>query len=165
MKLSSSINGTQWKIQRGIKPAIFKIWRDDNLLDQSAAANDQQKWLEQNVLKMNYKSFTQIVIWVVAPLCPSCNLLQLISREVIEDLLDIRIFSSMNTVIKEKIRSVKETVKVLELKKESLLEKVQMQENFIERLRANRGKKILRIKEKNIGYILNEENNLDGRSW
>ena len=159
VEVEFSINGTQWKIQRGIKPAIFKIWRDDNLLDQSAAANDQQKWLEQNVLKMNYKSFTQIVILGSSTFVPFMQLTPGNRREVIEDLLDIRIFSSMNTVIKEKIRSVKETVKVLELKKESLLEKVQMQENFIEQI-ENKSQEDIAIKEKNIGYILNEENNL-----
>ena len=159
VEVEFSINGTQWKIQRGIKPAIFKIWRDDNLLDQSAAANDQQKWLEQNVLKMNYKSFTQIVILGSSTFVPFMQLTPGNRREVIEDLLDIRIFSSMNTVIKEKIRSVKETVKVLELKKESLLEKVQMQENFIEQI-ENNSQEDIAIKEKNIGYILNEENNL-----
>ena len=159
VEVEFSINGTQWKIQRGIKPAIFKIWRDDNLLDQSAAANDQQKWLEQNVLKMNYKSFTQIVILGSSTFVPFMQLTPSNRREVIEDLLDIRIFSSMNTVIKEKIRSVKETVKVLELKKESLLEKVQMQENFIEQIES-KSQEDIAIKEKNIGYILNEENNL-----
>ncbi len=161
VEVEFSINGTQWKVQRGIKPAIFKIWRDDNLLDQSAAANDQQKWLEQNVLKMNYKSFTQIVILGSSTFVPFMQLTPGNRREVIEDLLDIRIFSSMNTVIKEKIRSVKETVKVLELKKESLLEKVQMQENFIEEL-ENRGKKNIESKELKIGELLVEENNWMG---
>ena len=161
VEVEFSINGTQWKIQRGIKPAIFKIWRDDNLLDQSAAANDQQKWLEQNVLKMNYKSFTQIVILGSSTFVPFMQLTPGNRREVIEDLLDIRIFSSMNTVIKEKIRSVKESVKVLELKKESLLEKVQMQENFIEEL-EKRGKKNIEDKESKIGQLLVEENNWMG---
>ena len=152
------INGTRWKIERGIKPAIFKIWRDDNLLDQSAAANDQQKWLEQNVLKMNYKSFTQIVILGSSTFVPFMQLTPGNRREVIEDLLDIRIFSSMNYVIKEKIRSVKESVKVLELKKESLLEKVQMQENFIEEIES-RGKENIKSKEVRISELLIEENN------
>ena len=159
VEVEFSINGTQWKIQRGIKPAIFKIWRDDNLLDQSAAANDQQKWLEQNVLKMNYKSFTQIVILGSSTFVPFMQLTPGNRREVIEDLLDIRIFSSMNTVIKEKIRSVKETVKVLELKKESLIDKVKMQENFIDEL-ENRGKKNIADKELKIQGLLNEENDL-----
>jgi DNA repair exonuclease SbcCD ATPase subunit len=138
VEVEFSIGKTEWKVVRGIKPAIFEIWRNDSSLDQSAAALDQQKWLEQNVLKMNYKSFTQIVILGSSTFVPFMQLSAANRREVIEDLLDIKIFSSMNTLIKEKIRSVKEDIKVLELKKESLLDKVQMQKSFIEEL-ENRG--------------------------
>jgi DNA repair exonuclease SbcCD ATPase subunit len=138
VEVEFSIGKTEWKVVRGIKPAIFEIWRNDSALDQSAAALDQQKWLEQNVLKMNYKSFTQIVILGSSTFVPFMQLSAANRREVIEDLLDIKIFSSMNTLIKEKIRSVKEDIKVLELKKESLLDKVQMQKSFIEEL-ENRG--------------------------
>ena len=159
VEVEFSINGTEWKIQRGIKPALFNIWRDGNLLDQSAAANDQQKWLEQNVLKMNYKSFTQIVILGSSTFVPFMQLTSSNRREVIEDLLDIRIFSSMNSVIKDKIRLVKENVKVLELKKESLIDKVNMQENFINELET-RGKDNIKQKETKIQELLIEENNL-----
>ena len=138
VEVEFSIGGTEWKIVRGIKPNIFEIWRDDSLLDQAAASLDQQKWLEQNVLKMNYKSFTQIVILGSSTFVPFMQLSAANRREVIEDLLDIRIFSTMNSVIKEKIRLTKEDIKVLELKKESLNEKVEMQESFIEEL-ENRG--------------------------
>ena len=62
VEVEFSIGSIDWKVVRGIKPNVFEIWKNDNLLDQAASANDQQKWLEQNVLKMNYKSFTQIVI-------------------------------------------------------------------------------------------------------
>jgi DNA repair exonuclease SbcCD ATPase subunit len=155
------INGTQWKVQRGIKPAIFKIWRDDNLLDQSAAANDQQKWLEQNVLKMNYKSFTQIVILGSSNFVPFMQLSSANRREVIEDLLDIKIFTSMNNLIKDKIRQSKEDVRVYQLKKDSLADKVKMQENFIDEL-ENRAKQNIVDKEEKIGQLLVEENNWMG---
>jgi DNA repair exonuclease SbcCD ATPase subunit len=138
VEVEFSIGNTEWKVVRGIKPAIFEIYRDSNLLDQSAAALDQQKWLEQNVLKMNYKSFTQIVILGSSTFVPFMQLPAAHRREVIEDLLDIKIFSSMNSLIKEKIRAVKEDIKVYELKKESLLDKVKMQEEFIGEL-ENRG--------------------------
>jgi len=157
VEVEFSINGTQWKIERGIKPAIFKIWRDDSALDQSSAAADQQKWLEQNVLKMNYKSFTQIVILGSSTFVPFMQLTSTNRREVIEDLLDIRIFSSMNSVLKDKIRLVKDQTKVLELKKESLNDKVTMQENFIDELES-RGKENIKDKEDRIGNLLNEEN-------
>ena len=151
------INNTNWKVCRGIKPNIFEIHRGDKLLDQSAAANDQQKWLEQNVLKMNYKSFTQIVILGSSTFVPFMQLTAANRREVIEDLLDIKIFSSMNTIIKDKIRQNRESVKVLDLKKESLSDKVNMQQNFIEQL-ENTGKEKIEEKEEKISQLLAEEN-------
>jgi len=138
VEVEFSIGSTKWKVIRGIKPNIFEIWRNDALLDQASASTDQQKWLEQNVLKMNYKSFTQIVILGSSTFVPFMQLSAANRREVIEDLLDIKIFSSMNIVIKEKIRQLKEEIKTLELKKENLLDKVEMQKNFIEEL-ENRG--------------------------
>ena len=159
VEVEFTIAATHWRVVRGIKPNIFEIYRDGNSLNQSAAAVDQQKWFEQNVLKMNYKSFTQIVILGSSTFVPFMQLTASNRREVIEDLLDIRIFSSMSTLIKEKIRSVRDEIKVLTLKKESLLDKVQMQEHFIEEI-ENKSQEDIAIKEKNIGYILNEENNL-----
>ena len=104
VEVEFSIGTTNWKVARGIKPAVFEIYRNGSLLDQNSAALDQQKWLEQNVLKMNYKSFTQIVILGSSTFVPFMQLPAAHRREVIEDLLDIKIFSSMNTIIKEKIR-------------------------------------------------------------
>ena len=139
VEVEFSVGNVSWRVVRGIKPNIFEIYRDNSLLDQSSAALDQQKWLEQNVLKMNYKSFTQIVILGSSTFVPFMQLPASHRREVIEDLLDIKIFSSMNLVIKEKIRSLREEIKTFELKKESLLDKVKMQEEFIGEL-ENRGK-------------------------
>jgi|TARA_A100001391_G_scaffold146706_2_gene104169 DNA repair exonuclease SbcCD ATPase subunit len=134
VEVEFSIGNTDWKVIRGIKPNVFEIWRNDSPLDQSAAALDQQKWLEQNVLKMNYKSFTQIVILGSSTFVPFMQLSASHRREVIEDLLDIKIFSSMNTIIKDKIRQSREDIKVLDLKKQTLKEKSEMQKNFIEQL-------------------------------
>ena len=139
VEIEFDVGNISWKVIRGIKPNIFEVYRDDLLLDQSANVLDQQKWLEQNVIKMNFKSFTQIVILGSSTFVPFMQLSTAHRREVIEDLLDIKIFSSMNNIIKEKIRSVKEDIKVLGLKKESLLDKIQMQESFIEEL-EKRGK-------------------------
>ena len=150
-----SVNNTDWKIVRGIKPNIFEIWRNDSLMDQFSAAIDQQKWLEQNVLKMNYKSFTQIVILGSSTFVPFMQLTTNNRREVIEDLLDIKIFSSMNTIIKEKIRQGKEDIKVLSLKKESLTEKLTMQESFIDGL-EKLGKESIEKKEKKVTELLAE---------
>jgi len=163
VEVEFSIGSVEWKVVRGIKPNLFEIYRDGNPLNQSAAALDQQKWLEQNVLKMNYKSFTQIVILGSSTFVPFMQLTAANRREVIEDLLDIRIFSSMNNLIKDKIRNIKEEVKVFDLKKDSLSDKVNMQENFIEELEC-RGKKNIEDKEFKIGELLVEENNWMGNN-
>ena len=154
VEVEFSIGTTEWKVVRGIKPAVFEIWRNDAALDQSAASLDQQKWLEQNVLKMNYKSFTQIVILGSSTFVPFMQLSAAHRREVIEDLLDIKIFSSMNTLIKEKIRSSKEEIKVLELKKESLLDiKIFSSMNIVikEKIRQSKDEiKVLELKKESL---------------
>ena len=159
VEVEFSIGNTKWKVVRGIKPNVFEIFRDGNALNQSAAALDQQKWFEQNVIKMNYKSFTQIVILGSSTFVPFMQLTATNRRDVIEDLLDIRIFSSMNNLMKDKIREVKDQIKVLDLKKESLIDKVKMQENFIEEIES-RGKENIKSKEVRISELLIEENNL-----
>jgi len=149
------VGTTEWKVIRGIKPNIFEIHRNGEVLDQASAAVDQQKWLEQTVLKMNYKSFTQIVILGSSTFVPFMQLPAAHRREVIEDLLDIKIFSSMNTVIKEKIRQIRDEVKTLDLKKESLFDKVEMQKNFIGEL-ENRGNANINSNKEKITNLMNE---------
>ena len=149
VEIDFTIGSTDWFIRRGMKPNIFEIHRNGQMLNQSSSVNDQQKWLEQNVLKMNYKSFTQIVILGSSAFVPFMQLTGSNRREVIEDLLDIKIFSAMNHIIKDKIKHIRDDVKTLELKKESLNDKVEMQENFIEEL-ENRSKKNISDKESKI---------------
>ena len=157
VEIEFSVNGTDWKVIRGIKPNTFEIYRDDKLLDQSHSAVDQQKWLEQNVLKMNYKSFTQIVILGSSSFVPFMQLPTSSRREVVEELLDIKIFSSMNSLIKDRIRRHKEEIRTFELKKESLKDKIGMQERFIKEI-ENNGKSDIKAKETKIGTLLSEEN-------
>ena len=155
VEVEFSIGTTNWRVARGIKPAVFEIYRNDSLLDQNSASIDQQKWLEQNVLKMNYKSFTQIVILGSSTFVPFMQLPAAHRREVIEDLLDIKIFSSMNTIIKEKIRQVKDEIRTFELKKDSLKDKVEMQKNFIEEL-ENRGNANINVNKQKITNLMTE---------
>ena len=155
VEIEFSVNNTDWKVIRGFKPSIFKITRNGEELDQSASQLDQQKWLEKNVLKMNYKSFTQIVILGSSTFVPFMQLQSTSRREVVEDLLDIKIFSSMNNLIKEKIRGVKDELKTFELKKESLKDKVEMQENFIDEIET-RGKKDIQDKQEKINDLIKE---------
>lgn len=102
-----SINSKEYKIIRGIKPNKFEIWCDDVLMNQDAAAKDYQKVLEQQILKLNYKTFTQVVILGSASFVPFMQLSPSQRREVIEDILDIRIFSTMNQLLKEKVNDTK----------------------------------------------------------
>ncbi len=155
VEIEFRVNKTDWKVIRGFKPSIFKITRNGEELDQSSSQLDQQKWLEKNVLKMNYKSFTQIVILGSSTFVPFMQLQSTSRREVVEDLLDIKIFSSMNNLIKEKIRGVKDELKTFELKKESLKDKVEMQENFIDEIET-RGKKDIQDKQEKINDLIKE---------
>ena len=158
VEVEFSLGGIKWKVVRGIKPNIFEIYRDGTLLDQSSSANDQQKWLEQNVIKMNYKSFTQIVILGSSTFVPFMQLTAPNRREVIEDLLDIKIFSSMNNLIKDKIRQIKEETRTFELKKESLNDKVEMQEKFMSEIES-RGKQRITDKKDKISTLMGEVDN------
>ena len=155
VEIEFRVNKTDWKVIRGFKPSIFKITRNGEELDQSSSQLDQQKWLEKNVLKMNYKSFTQIVILGSSTFVPFMQLQSTSRREVVEDLLDIKIFSSMNNLIKEKIRGVKDELKTFELKKESLKDKVEMQENFIDEIET-RGKQDINDKQEKINELIKE---------
>ena len=131
VEVEFTVRNRQYKVLRGLKPNKFEIWVDGKMQDQFSHAADQQKNFEQNILKLNYKSFTQIVILGSSTFVPFMQLTASNRREVIEDLLDIKIFSSMNEVIKAKLRTQREEVRTYDLKKDSLLDKVQMQENFI----------------------------------
>jgi len=157
VEIEFNVNGIDWKVVRGIKPNTFEIYRDGTLLDQSHSAIDQQKWLEQNVLKMNYKSFTQIVILGSSSFVPFMQLPSSSRREVVEELLDIKIFSSMNSLIKDRIRSCKEEIRTFELTKTSVKEKISMQESFIEELES-RGNANIDSNMKKIDNLLDEEN-------
>tara|TARA_B100001175_G_scaffold15791_1_gene12011 strand:+ start:553 stop:2265 length:1713 start_codon:yes stop_codon:yes gene_type:complete len=152
VEISFTVGTRDYRIVRGIKPSIFEIWVGDNMLNQTAAANDQQKYLETNILKLNYKSFTQIVVLGSSSFIPFMQLSAPNRREVIEDLLDIRIFSAMNGVVKDKLRHLRDKIKILELRKESLTDKVSMQQKFIEEIES-RGKQDIKERiEKKDGF-------------
>jgi DNA repair exonuclease SbcCD ATPase subunit len=138
VEIEFSINSREYLVRRGIKPNIFDIEVNGSPLHKEADDRANQRILEENILKVNYKSFTQIVILGSSTFVPFMQLTTANRREVIEDLLDIRIFSAMNNLIKDKIRTQKDQIKSLELKKDNLKEKMKMQQNFIEEL-ENRG--------------------------
>ena len=140
------INNKEYQVRRGIKPNLFDIIVDGTAMHKEADDRIMQKMLEENILKLNYKSFTQIVILGSSAFVPFMQLSGSNRREVIEDLLDIRIFSAMNGLLREKLKTQKDEILTLDLSKDNVKDKVEMQENFIKELET-RGKE--RIEEKN----------------
>ena len=138
VEIEFSINSRDYIVRRGIKPAVFDIVVNGVEMHREADDRAMQRVLEENILKVNYKSFTQIVILGSSTFIPFMQLTTANRREVIEDLLDIRIFSAMNNILKDKVRTKKEQIKSLDLKKQTLKEKEQMQKDFIDKL-ENRG--------------------------
>jgi DNA repair exonuclease SbcCD ATPase subunit len=162
VEIEFTINNKNYLVRRGIKPNIFDIEVNGIALHKEADDRANQKILEENILKLNYRSFTQIVILGSSTFVPFMQLTTANRREVIEDLLDIRIFSAMNAIIKDKIREKKEQIKSLELKKETLKDKMQMQQSFIEELESRGNANINANKEKiakldlEVGIYMNE---------
>ena len=160
VEIEFSVNSRDYLVRRGIKPNVFDIEVNGNPLHKEADDRANQRILEENILKVNYKSFTQIVILGSSTFVPFMQLTTANRREVIEDLLDIRIFSAMNNLIKDKIRVMREQSKSLDLKKENVKDKIGMQENFIneleERGNANinaNNKKITTLDKEIVAYM------------
>ena len=141
-EIEFSVGNNKYTVVRGIKPSIFKIYKNGNLLDQSSSATDQQKWFEQNVLKLNFKSFTQIVILGSSTFVPFMQLNSPGRREVVEDILDIKIFSMMHVLVKEKMRMYNEEIRELDSKVEIVKEKINIQDRFIDDLQSQSDEKV-----------------------
>jgi DNA repair exonuclease SbcCD ATPase subunit len=131
VEIEFDINGKEYKIIRGIKPNVFEIWLDGEMINQDAASRDYQKILEQQILKLNYKTFTQVVILGSASFVPFMQLPTTQRREVIEDILDIRIFSTMNQLLKEKVQETKDAITTIENEISTAKTKVDSQTQLI----------------------------------
>src|SRR5210317_1538972 len=169
VEIEFSVNSRDYLVRRGIKPNVFDIEVNGTALHREADDRANQRILEENILKVNYKSFTQIVILGSSTFVPFMQLTTSNRREVIEDLLDIRIFSAMNSLIKDNIRTKKEQIKSLDLKKGNLKDKMKMQQEFIEEL-ENRGnaninankEKIINL-DNEVGNYMNTNEDLEGQ--
>ena len=126
------------KVVRGIKPNTFEIWVDGNMINQSANAKDYQKHLEQQILKLNYRSFTQVVILGSSTFIPFMQLKSQARREVVEDILDIKIFSLMNLILKGKVKSLNADISENQYQADLHKEKVELQEKYIEDVERNK---------------------------
>ena len=137
VEIEFKLNHKQYKIIRGIKPNVFEIYQDNVLLNQNAANRDYQDFLERFILKLNFKSFTQIVILGSASFTPFMQLTAADRRSIIEDLLDIQIFSTMNSILKTKVVDNKDMTEQSKLLIESCTDKINMQKKFIESMNQN----------------------------
>ena len=142
VEIEFSVGGKDYKIVRGIKPNVFEIQSGGEVINQDAAARDYQKYLEESILKFNYKSFTQIVILGSASFTPFMQLPPFTRREIIEDILDIQIFTTMNTVLKDKMTALKDQVSEAENKLEVLKQKATIQKEYVDTLEANKEKRV-----------------------
>lgn len=158
-----------YKIVRGIKPGLFEIYVDGELLNQDAAARDYQKYLEESILKLNYKSFTQIVILGSASFTPFMQLPSGTRREIIEDLLDIQIFTTMNVVLRDKLNALKDQIQDADGKLEVLKQKASIQKEYVDTLETNREKRVdeilgrIEAGERQIESLTNLASELEGQ--
>ena len=142
VELQFDVGKKSYKIIRGLKPNVFEIYCDGFLINQESKSIDYQEFLEKNILKINYKSFTQIVILGAASFVPFMQLSASDRRSIIEDLLDIQIFSSMNSLVKTKIIDIKESIQKNKYDVDFILHSIDMQKRHIETLHQNTKEKI-----------------------
>ena len=161
VEVEFSVNSRDYLVRRGIKPNIFDIEVNGEALHRQADDRSNQKILEENILKVNYKSFTQIVILGSSTFVPFMQLTGSNRREVIEDLLDIRIFSTMNALMRDKMRVQREGLKTLSLRTDNIQDKMVMQKNFMAELDAQRQTGIKASNKKIKEYTLEVDNLLE----
>ena len=137
VELLFSISDKEYLIRRGIKPNVFEIYVDGDLLNQSASSKDYQEILEKMIIKMNYKSFTQIVILGATSFTPFMQLSASDRRAVIEDLLDIQIFSNMNVIVKEKLSSLKDESNEIKIRLQNVKEKIDLHKSHLDEMKKN----------------------------
>ena len=152
VEIEFSIASRNYKVVRSIKPNKFEIWQNDVMINQEANSRDYQKILEQQILKLNYRSFTQVVILGSSTFVPFMQLKARFRREVVEDLLDIKIFSTMNLLLKQRLKDLVTELQEVEYNHKLCSEKISMQSTHIENIKNNAD---LIIKEKQSNYESN----------
>tara|TARA_B100000131_G_scaffold1374_2_gene1460 strand:- start:744 stop:2462 length:1719 start_codon:yes stop_codon:yes gene_type:complete len=148
VEIEFQVGTIDYKVVRGIKPGVFEIYRNDSLIDQDAANRDYQKYLEQSILKLNFKSFTQVVILGSSTFVPFMQLGASHRREVIEDLLDIQIFSYMNMLLKERVKDNNEILRDCKHELEMATAAIKAQEKTLSKLTIVNDERIAHQKER-----------------
>ena len=154
VEVELEIGSKKVKVIRGIKPNVFEIYVNGKMYNQDANARDYQKYLEQQVLKLNYRSFTQVVILGSSTFIPFMQLKSKQRRDVVEDILDIQIFSLMNMLLKQKLKTIQDDQREIEYNSELTDEKIDLKKKYIEDVKNN---KDTLLKEKSILISNNEE--------
>lgn len=148
VEIEFAIGPTEYRVVRGVKPNIFEIYQNGTIINQDAAVKDYQKVLEQQILKLNYKTFTQVVILGSASFVPFMQLPVWQRREVIEDILDIKVFSTMNTILKEKIAENKEGLSAIETEIRIITEQAKAQKSLIDSLQNSKDQNVKVLRDK-----------------
>lgn len=164
VEIEFSVSGNEYKICRGIKPNIFEIYKNNELIDQDAATRDYQSYLEQNILGLNYKSFNQIVVLGSATYVPFMELPAHSRREIIEDLLDIQVFSTMNNILKDKVVTNKELINENNYQIDIMKSKIESAEEHNNSIRKIRETEVNKIKEKmqeNLSLVETEKEEIE----
>ena len=154
VEVEFQIGTKKFMVRRGIKPNIFEIYVDGKMYNQDANSRDYQKHLEQQILKLNFRSFTQVVILGSSTFIPFMQLRASYRREVVEEILDIQIFSLMNMLLKQQLKTLSQDIREMDYSKELNEEKINMQQNYIGEMKSNKDKIIA---EKNMLHDGNEE--------
>lgn len=145
---------TEYLVRRGYKPNVFEIWKNGKLIDQPGTVKEYQQILEETILKLNYKSFTQIVVLGNASFTPFMQLSVRDRREVIEDLLDIQIFSSMNMLLKDRISENKHGILEVKRNAEITQEKIDIQKKYLKQIQTDFTSRLEQLKKDISGYQL-----------
>ena len=153
VEVEFTIGTRNYKVIRNIKPNKFEIYQNDKLMSLEANVRDYQKILEQQILKLNYRSFTQVVILGSSTFVPFMQLRSTHRREVVEEILDIQIFSTMNVLLKQKMKSIVEELREIEYQYDIISEKISLQENYIDDIQKNKDDI---IKEKESAFNTNK---------
>ena len=154
VEVEFKIGSKNIKVIRGIKPSIFEIYVNNKMYNQDANVRDYQKYLEQQILKLNYRSFTQVVILGSSTFIPFMQLKARYRREVVEEILDIQIFSLMNMLLKQKLKTISDDLRDIDFQIELTTEKIELQKKYIDNVKKNKDKI---IKEKTSLVSSNEE--------
>jgi len=167
VEIEFNIGSHMYKVIRGLKPSLFEVYQNNNLINQDAESKDYQEVLEKQILKLNHKSFCQVVVLGSASFVPFMQLTAQNRRDVIEDLLDIQIFSTMNSLLKDKINGNNTKLLEVEYQYDLTSEKIKMQQSHIDAMQKNTEEQINRLKNDLNGFtqqIDSEKNSISEKN-